>query len=133
MAHINEKVSKGLLGTKLGMTQVFDEANRVVPVTVVAAGPVVVTAVRTPETDGYSAVQFAFGAIDPRKDVDGFHPANVGHLALRQFGLRPCTPRGIVELLRRHGADEGARNVAGRTPADLLASRREQESPDDAD
>ena len=58
---------KGILGHKLGMTQVFDEANRVVPVTVVAAGPVVVTAVRTPESDGYSAVQFAFGAIDPRK------------------------------------------------------------------
>ena len=34
------------------------------------------------------------GRIDPRKDVDGFHPQNVGHLALRQFGLRPCTPRG---------------------------------------
>ena len=38
-------------------------------------------------------------AIDPRKDVDGFHPENVGHLALRQFGLRPCTPRGITTLL----------------------------------
>lgn len=37
--------------------------------------------------------------IDPRKDVDGFHPQNVGHLALRQFGLRPCTPRGIMTLL----------------------------------
>jgi len=37
--------------------------------------------------------------IDPRKDVDGFHPENLGHLALRQFGLRPCTPRGITTLL----------------------------------
>ena len=37
--------------------------------------------------------------IDPGKDVDGFHPENVGHLALRQFGLRPCTPRGITTLL----------------------------------
>jgi methylenetetrahydrofolate dehydrogenase (NADP+)/methenyltetrahydrofolate cyclohydrolase len=37
--------------------------------------------------------------IDPRKDVDGFHPQNVGHLVLRQFGLRPCTPRGITTLL----------------------------------
>ena len=37
--------------------------------------------------------------IDPDKDVDGFHPENVGHLALRQFGLRPCTPRGITTLL----------------------------------
>lgn len=41
--------------------------------------------------------------IDPRKDVDGFHPMNVGHLALRQFGLRPCTPRGIVHLLKQTG------------------------------
>ena len=51
---------KGLLGTKLGMTQVWDENNRIVPVTVIEAGPNVVTQVRTPETDGYSAVQLAF-------------------------------------------------------------------------
>lgn len=42
--------------------------------------------------------------IDPKKDVDGFHPQNVGHLALRQFGLRPCTPRGIMHLLKETGA-----------------------------
>jgi len=58
---------KGVLGEKLGMTQIWDENNRVVPVTVVAAGQNVVTQVRTPDTDGYSAVQIAFGAIDPRK------------------------------------------------------------------
>jgi large subunit ribosomal protein L3 len=58
---------KGILGEKLGMTQVFDEANRIVPVTVVKAGPCVVTQVRTPATDGYSAVQIAYGAIDPRR------------------------------------------------------------------
>jgi large subunit ribosomal protein L3 len=58
---------KGILGTKLGMTQVFDENNRVVPVTVVKAGPNVVTQIRTEERDGYSAVQLAFGAIVPRK------------------------------------------------------------------
>jgi large subunit ribosomal protein L3 len=57
---------RGILGAKLGMTQVWDN-NRVVPVTVVQAGPCVVTQVRTPETDGYSAVQLAYGAIDPRK------------------------------------------------------------------
>ena len=51
---------KGILGTKLGMTQVFDENNRVVPVTVVKAGPNVVTRIRTPELDGYSAVQLAY-------------------------------------------------------------------------
>jgi large subunit ribosomal protein L3 len=58
---------KGILGEKLGMTQVWDEANRLVPVTVVKAGPCVVTLVRTPEADGYDAVQLGFGAIDPRK------------------------------------------------------------------
>ena len=57
---------KGILGAKLGMTQVWDN-NKVVPVTVVQAGPCVVTQVRTADKDGYSAVQLAFGAIDPRK------------------------------------------------------------------
>ena len=51
----------GLLGTKLGMTQLWDENNRVVPVTVIQAGPCVVTQVRTPDSDGYSAVQLGFG------------------------------------------------------------------------
>ena len=58
---------KGVLGEKLGMTQVFDADNRVVPVTVVKAGPCVVTQVRTPDKDGYSAVQLAFGDVDPRR------------------------------------------------------------------
>ncbi|MFA9429601.1 50S ribosomal protein L3 [Egicoccus sp. AB-alg2] len=53
--------SKGILGTKLGMTQVFDEDNRIVPVTVVQAEPNTVTQVKTTETDGYVAVQLAYG------------------------------------------------------------------------
>ncbi|MDQ6849820.1 MAG: 50S ribosomal protein L3 [Actinomycetota bacterium] len=57
----------GILGEKLGMTQVFDEHNRIVPVTVVKAGPCVVTQIRTQDKDGYTAVQLAFGLIDPRK------------------------------------------------------------------
>ncbi|GAA4568579.1 50S ribosomal protein L3 [Planotetraspora kaengkrachanensis] len=61
------KQIKGVLGKKLGMTQVFDEGNRLVPVTVVEAGPCVVTRVRTPEQDGYSAVQLGYGQVDPRK------------------------------------------------------------------
>ncbi|MBN9643944.1 50S ribosomal protein L3 [Corynebacterium mendelii] len=64
---MSETKIKGILGTKLGMTQVFDEDNRVVPVTVVEAGPCVVTQIRTVEKDGYSAIQIAFGDIDPRK------------------------------------------------------------------
>ena len=50
---MSENEIKGILGTKLGMTQVFDEENRVVPVTVVEAGPCVVTQVRTKDVDGY--------------------------------------------------------------------------------
>jgi large subunit ribosomal protein L3 len=63
----NQSSTKGILGTKLGMTQVFDENNRVVPVTVIQAGPNVITQLRTADRDGYTAVQVAYGAIDPRK------------------------------------------------------------------
>jgi len=62
-----DRAVRGVLGRKLGMTQVFDASNRVVPVTVAQAGPCVVTQVRTPEADGSSAVQLAYGEIDPRK------------------------------------------------------------------
>jgi len=61
------KNTRGLLGTKLGMTQTWDENNRVVPVTVIQAGPCVVTEVRTSDSHGYDGVQIAFGDIDPRK------------------------------------------------------------------
>ena len=67
MSTTASRTTRGILGEKLGMTQVFDEGNRIVPVTVVKAGPCVVTQVRTPDVDGYSAVQLAFGEIDPRK------------------------------------------------------------------
>ena len=61
------KTTKGLLGTKLGMTQVWDENNKLIPVTVVEITPNVVTQLRTEEVDGYVAVQIAYGQIDPRK------------------------------------------------------------------
>ena len=61
------KTTKGLLGTKLGMTQVWDENNKLVPVTVVEISPNVVTQLRSQEVDGYTAVQIAYGQIDPRK------------------------------------------------------------------
>ncbi|MEV0581549.1 50S ribosomal protein L3 [Nonomuraea sp. NPDC050310] len=61
------KTIKGVLGKKLGMTQVFDADNRLVPVTVVEAGPCVVTRIRNAEKDGYSAIQLGFGQVDPRK------------------------------------------------------------------
>jgi large subunit ribosomal protein L3 len=80
---------KGILGAKLGMTQVWDN-NKVVPVTVVQAGPCVVTQVRTAEQDGYQAVQLAFGAIDPRK----VNKPKSGHYAKADVAPR----RHIVEL-----------------------------------
>jgi large subunit ribosomal protein L3 len=86
----SEKKVAGILGTKLGMTQVFDENNRVVPVTVVQAGPCVVTQVRTPEHDGYAAVQLAYGAIDPRK----VNKPESGHFT--KAGVTPR--RHVVEL-----------------------------------
>ena len=55
MSDINSKVSKGLLGTKLGMTQVWDENNRLIPVTAIKVDPNVVTQIRTEANDGYSA------------------------------------------------------------------------------
>ncbi|HEX5542659.1 MAG TPA: 50S ribosomal protein L3 [Micromonospora sp.] len=80
---------KGILGAKLGMTQVWDN-NRIVPVTVVQAGPCVVTQVRTSDKDGYSAVQMAYGAIDPRK----VNKPETGHFA--KSGAAPR--RHLVEL-----------------------------------
>lgn len=82
---------KGVLGKKLGMTQVFDANNKMVPVTVVEAGPCVVTQIRTPEKDGYSAVQIAFGAIDPKKVTKPL----AGH-----FAKAGVTPRRSVAELR---------------------------------
>ncbi|WP_150249552.1 50S ribosomal protein L3 [Nocardiopsis deserti] len=61
------KQIKGVLGEKLGMTQVFDDTGKMVPVTVLKAGPCVVSRIRTPDTDGYSAIQLGYGQINPRK------------------------------------------------------------------
>ncbi len=82
---------KGILGKKLGMTQIFDDENRVVPVTVVEAGPCVVTQVRAKDIDGYEAVQIAFGEIDPRK----VNKPESGH-----FKKAGVTPRRHVAEIR---------------------------------
>jgi len=88
---------KGVLGEKLGMTQVWDDNNRVVPVTVIKAGPCVVTQVRTADTDGYSAVQIGYGAIDPRK----VNKPDAGH-----FGKAGVSPRRHLVELRTEDATE---------------------------
>ena len=87
----------GVLGTKLGMTQVWDEDNRLVPVTVVQVAPNVVTQIRTQDTDGYGAVQIATGDIDPRKVSNPLR----GH-----FEKAGVTPRRHVTELRT--ADSGS-------------------------
>ena len=68
--------NKGILGRKLGMTQVFDDQNRMIPVTVVEAGPCRVVQLKTPERDGYSAVQLAFGDTKPAR----LSKPELGHL-----------------------------------------------------
>ncbi|QGU02893.1 50S ribosomal protein L3 [Corynebacterium kalinowskii] len=88
---MSENEVKGILGTKLGMTQIFDEENRVIPVTVVEAGPCVVTQIRTVENDGYNAIQIAFGEIDPRK---------ANKPAAGQFAKAGVTPRRHVTEIR---------------------------------
>ena len=91
------KNTRGLLGTKLGMTQTWDENNRVVPVTVVQAGPCVVTEVRTSASHGYDGVQIAFGEIDPRK----VNKPLKGH-----FAKADVTPRRHLVELRTPDASE---------------------------
>jgi large subunit ribosomal protein L3 len=93
----NQRQVKGVLGEKLGMTQVWDAAGKLVPVTVVQAGPCVVTQVRTAGNDGYDAVQIAYGAIDPRKVTKPL----AGHFA--QAGV---TPRRFLVELRTTDAGE---------------------------
>ncbi|WP_333811421.1 50S ribosomal protein L3, partial [Timonella senegalensis] len=93
----NEKPVKAILGTKLGMTQVWDEDGKLVPVTVVAVETNVVTQVRTADVDGYAAVQVATGQIDPRKVTKPLK----GH-----FEKAGVTPRRHVTEIRTSDASE---------------------------
>ncbi|MGK2853757.1 MAG: 50S ribosomal protein L3 [Microbacteriaceae bacterium] len=97
MTHVITRPTKGLLGTKLGMTQVWDTAGHLVPVTVVQAGPCVVTQVRSDDRDGYQAVQLAYGQIDPRK----VNQPMTGHFA--KAGVAPR--RHLVEIRTSDAAD----------------------------
>ena len=102
---------RGLLGTKLGMTQTWDENNRIVPVTVIAAGTNVVTQVRQPETDGYNAVQIGFGEIDGRKVTK----PQAGH-----FAKAGTTPRRHVVEIRT--ADASSYEVGQELSPELFAA-----------
>jgi large subunit ribosomal protein L3 len=106
-----ERNVKGLLGTKLGMTQVWDENNRIVPITVVSASTNVVTQVRKPETDGYNAIQVGYGEIDGRK---------VTRPQAGQFVRAGVTPRRHVAEIRT--ADAGSYTVGQEIAADTFAA-----------
>ncbi len=106
-----ERTVKGLLGTKLGMTQTWDENNRLVPVTVVAAGTNVVTQVRGPEKDGYNAVQIGFGEIDGRK----VNKPTAGH-----FAAAGVTPRRHLVEIRT--ADAASYTVGQELSPELFAA-----------
>lgn len=97
MTDASTRTVKGVLGEKLGMTQVWDADNKLVPVTVVQAGPCVVTQVRDEATDGYAAVQIAYGAIDPRK----VNKPTAGHF--EKAGVAPR--RHLVELRTSDAAE----------------------------
>lgn len=70
-------MSLGILGTKLGMTQIFDEEGRAIPVTVVQAGPCTVTQIKTKQTDGYTAIQVGYEEVKPK----ALNKPELGHLA----------------------------------------------------
>jgi large subunit ribosomal protein L3 len=106
-----ERAVKGLLGTKLGMTQLWDENNRIVPVTVVQAGPCVVTQIRTPDNNGYSAVQLGFGAVKAKQ----LTKPSAGH-----FEKAGVTPRRHLVEIRTSDASEYT--VGQELSADVFAA-----------
>jgi large subunit ribosomal protein L3 len=109
-----ERNVKGLLGTKLGMTQLWDENNRIVPVTVIAATTNVITQVRQPETDGYNAIQVGFGEIDGRKVTK----PKAGH-----FAKAGTTPRRHLVEIRT--ADASTYTVGQELAVDTFAAGEE--------
>jgi len=104
-----ERNVKGLLGTKLGMTQLWDDNNRVVPVTVIEATTNVVTQVRQPQPDGYNAVQIGYGEIDGRK----VNKPTAGH-----FAKAGVTPRRHVVEIRT--ADAASYEIGAEIPVDTF-------------
>ena len=106
-----ERNVKGLLGTKLGMTQVWDDNNAVVPVTVVAATTNVVTQVRRPDSDGYNAIQVGFGEIEARK----VNKPSAGH-----FAKAGTTPRR--HLLEIRTADAASYEVGQELAVDTFTA-----------
>ena len=98
-------MQKALIGKKIGMTQIFDEKGKVVPVTVVEAGPCVVSQVKTVETDGYTAIQMGFGDIKPKhvtKPLQGhFKKADVApKRILKEFRFDDCSAYELGQVIK---------------------------------
>lgn len=98
-------MTKGLIGKKIGMTQIFDEAGKVVPVTVIEAGPCVVTQLKTAENDGYEAVQLGFGDVSPKhtnKPMTGHFKKNDLPLkrTLKEFRLDDISNVNVGDVLK---------------------------------
>ena len=93
-------MEKAILGTKIGMTQIFDESGKVIPVTVILAGPCVVTQKKTVETDGYEAVQVGYGEVKDKQlnkpQLGHFKKANTANKKyVREFRLADCASLNV--------------------------------------
>ncbi len=98
-------MTKGLIGKKIGMTQIFDEAGKGVPVTVIEAGPCVVTQLKTAENDGYEAVQLGFGDVSPKhtnKPMTGHFKKNdlPFKRTLKEFRLDDISNVNVGDVLK---------------------------------
>ncbi len=107
-------MQKGIIGKKVGMTQVFDEKGNVVPVTVIEAGPCVVVQKKTAETDGYTAVQLGFGDVSAKrvnKPMKGhFDKADVApKKTLREFRFENCDAYNVGDIVKADAFAPGER------------------------
>ena len=98
-------MQKGIIGKKIGMTQIFDEKGNVVPVTVIEAGPCVVVQKKTVENDGYAAVQLGYGDVSPKhvnKPMKGhFDKADVApKKTLKEFRFEDCDALNIGDIVK---------------------------------
>ena len=105
-------MKKGLIGKKIGMTQIFDENGKVIPVTVVEAGPCVITQKKTIENDGYEAIQVGFGDVK----VNKLNKPMKGHFAkndvapkktLKEFRLEDCSALNVGDIIKADAFEAG--------------------------
>ena len=114
-------MQKALIGKKIGMTQIFDEKGKVVPVTVVEAGPCVVSQVKTVETDGYAAIQMGYGDVKPKhvtKPLQGhFKKADVApKRVLKEFRFDDCAAYELGQVIKADVFETGDKvDVTGKS------------------